>query len=397
MPDKIVLFIMDGLGDLPSPKTALQKARKPNLDRLAREGISGMMSTLWRGIVPGSDTSHMNLFGYPPERYYCGRGPLEALGAGMELRKGDIAFRANFATVDEKWNIIDRRAGRIPTEKGRVLAKGLDTTIDGVHFKFIPTVEHRGVLVMRGHGLGAGLDGTDPHGPGKVLSARGKDENGWKTAEALNKYTKWVYKKLDRHPANEDAKLPANILLVRGAGEYCEVEPVSRKYGVKSACVAGGALYKGVARFVGMDIVSVKGATGDKNTDLKAKGRAVLEALKNHDFVFLHVKATDSFSHDGDLNGKAKFISKVDGELVPMLAKSGAVLVITGDHTTACSRKEHTGYEVPVLVWNKDGRRDLVKTFDEVSCLSGGLGHIVGCDLMPIMLNEIGKGRMSGS
>ncbi len=403
MVNKAILLILDGLGDLPAPKsTPLQMAKKPNIERLAKNGIQGLMSTISRGTVPGSDTAHLSILGYAPEKYYCGRGPLEALGAAMLLEEGDVAFRANFATISGK-NILDRRAGRLESVAAKGLEKEANIRIGDVEVIFKSTSEHRGALVLKGSNLSANVSPTDPHHTGMMHVCVPTDETAEakRTAEIINKFTEVVSAKLETNRINIERKKkglpPANAILVRGAGRYKRVPSFSEVHGIKGACVAGGALYRGVSRFVGLDVLEVPGATGTKETDLKAKGFAAQKALAKNDFVFVHVKATDSFSHDGNAEGKRKFIERVDKELIPLLTETGAAIIITGDHSTVCSRKEHTGYEVPILVYEKGGRSDGLKKFDEINAMNGGLGHIRGKDVMPIILNIIGKAKMYGT
>ncbi|MFA5077682.1 MAG: 2,3-bisphosphoglycerate-independent phosphoglycerate mutase [Candidatus Micrarchaeia archaeon] len=403
MAEKAILLIMDGLGDLPAPvKTPLEAAKKPNMDALAKKGMQGMMSTLGRGVVPGSDTAHLQILGYALDRYYCGRGPLEALGAGMQLREGDVAFRANFATIEGNM-ITDRRAGRLDNASAKLLEKDANARIQDVEVIFRASTEHRGALVLRGPGLSPQVSPTDSHREGAFTPAKPLDasDGARKTAEIVNEFTRMVHARLEGSDVNKrrmrDGKKPANIILLRGAGIMGKAPKFSEMHGIRGACVAGGALYKGVARYAGMDVPDVKGATGDAGTDLKAKGLAALEALQKNDFVFVHVKATDSFSHDGNAKGKTQFIEKVDKELIPALAGNGAALFITGDHSTACVRKAHTGCEVPVLAYYAGGRKDGLKKFGESSAMHGGLGHIEGKDVMLIILNMIGKGKMCGS
>jgi len=399
---KAIVLIIDGLGDLPTPKTPLQAARKPNLDRLAKEGITGLLSTVGRGVVPGSDTSHLRIFGYEPKIWYPGRGPLEALGLGMELREGDVAFRANFATL-KAGMVADRRAGRIDTGTASRLAKLVSMRIEDVDAIFVNSVEHRGALVLRGPGLSPFVTETDPHAKAALPACMPTDESpeAGKTARIVGRFTEEVRKRLSGAPENrarEAKKLPpANVVLLRGAGVFRQVPPFGEMFGLRAACVAGGALYRGVAKFIGMDIFLVPGATGDKNTDLAAKGKAALKALETHDLVFLHVKACDSFGHDGDFKGKTNMIERIDKELVPIIMKSGACIVVTGDHSTPCCRKEHSGHEVPMLLWGPQERADSVKSFDEMSCMDGGLGHITGKHVMPIVLNTLGKAKKFGS
>jgi len=400
---KAIILVMDGLGDLPDAKgyTPLSAALKPNMDRLAEEGATGLFSAIGEGVVPGSDTSHLNIFGYCHEKYYPGRGPLEALGAGFSLKEGDIAFRANFATV-ENGKIIDRRAGRIPTEEAKAFAKHVQklrvgTGIDAI---FQPTVEHRGILVLRGKKLSPGITPTDPHSTGalpKSVPLDPKDRDAKRTAEALNKFTKMAMQKLEKAKENKPRRKPVNAIIARGAGTYVKIPSLYDRFGVRGACIAGGALYRGVASYVGMDVVNVNGATGTFETDLKAKGKAAIQALWSHDFVFVHVKATDSFSHDGNFDGKKNMIAKVDKEMVPILLRGNCHIIITGDHSTPVKRKAHSGDPCPLLAWGPDVRRDGSTKFDEFSCAKGGLGHLHGTELFHTMLNLIGKGQMVGT
>jgi len=399
---KAIILIIDGLGDLPTPKTPLQAAKKPNLDKLAADGITGLLSTVGRGVVPGSDTSHLRIFGYEPKIWYPGRGPLEALGIGLELREGDVAFRANFATLKDGI-VVDRRAGRIDTASAASISGRVSMRIEDVEVIFKNSVEHRGALVLRGPGLSPRVGDTDPHAREKVLECVPTDESpeAAKTARIVNKFTELIAGRLSQAPENKvrEAKglPPANVLLLRGAGVFSQVPSFGERFELRAACIAGGALYRGVAKFIGMDNFLVPGATGDKNTDLVAKGNATIKALETYDLVFLHVKACDSFGHDGDFKGKTRMIERIDKELMPIIMKGGAYLFVTGDHSTPCCRKEHSGHEVPMLLNGPEERTDGVKKFDEISCMDGGLGHITGKHMMPIILNTLAKGKKFGS
>lgn len=393
---KAILLIIDGLGDLPTPKTPLQAAKKPNLDRLAEKGITGMLAPLGRYVVPGSDTSHLQLLGYDPAFFYCGRGPLEALGIGMRLNEGDIAFRANFATVADG-EITDRRAGRIDTGTARELSRDLSMRINNVEIIFKSSVEHRGVLVLRGEGLSANITDTDPHSLGPLASCHPCDDTpeAAKTASIINIFTELSAERLSRDPANAKRKMPANMILLRGPGTHRDIPSFHERFGFNGLCVAGGALYRGVATYLGMDVGLIPGATGDLNTDLKAKADAVAKAMEDYDFVFMHIKGCDSAGHDGDFVAKRKMVERID-RIMPILEKTGACLVVTGDHSTPCSLKGHSGHEVPILVYRGE-RDDPVKKFDEISCARGGLGHLSGCDIIPLILNITGRAEKQGS
>ncbi|MFH1520881.1 MAG: 2,3-bisphosphoglycerate-independent phosphoglycerate mutase [Candidatus Micrarchaeota archaeon] len=393
---KVILLIIDGLGDLPTPKTPLQTAKIPNLHRLAKNGITGMLSPIDRFIIPGSDTAHLNILGYDPTVFYCGRGPFEALGLGIKLKEGDVAFRANFGTV-EGGRVIDRRAGRVDSETATSLVKYLPTKIDGIEVIFKTSVEHRGVLVLRGSGLSSNVSATDPHILGPIEECQPTDESpeAKRTAAIINKFTKMSIAALSSAPENQNRAKKANAILLRGAGHYIPAPSFYERFNLLGACVAGGALYRGVASFMGMDVIMVTGDTGDKNTDLRAKATATAKAIQNYDFVFMHVKMCDSFGHDGDFEGKKKALEKID-QIIPILEKTGASIIVTGDHSTPVSLKAHSSHAVPILVYGGE-RYDTIRKFDEISCASGGLGQIKGHDMINLILSITGKAQKYGS
>lgn len=401
---KAILLICDGLGDRPSVdgKTPLQAAYTPNLDALSEAGINGLMDVISPGIVPGSDTAHLSLFGYDPYTYYPGRGVFEALGADMELHKGDIAFRANFATVDEKMRVIDRRAGRKGSKELAEVLNGLE--IDGVKILLKNTTQHRCAVIMKGEQLSRYVSDVDTHEAGGFVQEckplkGGEDERN--TATIVNKFVKLSYELLNEHPVNaerrEKGELPANIILLRGAGSYGEITSLKERFGFNAACVAGASLYKGVAKYLGMNVISVEGATGRADTNLKNKAEAALQALKEHDFVFIHVKDADNNAHDGNFEGKKNIIARVDKELVARLKDADAYIAVTGDHSTPVSIKRHSSDPVPVVIKGEGVRTDDVNKFDEISVASGGLCRIKGLDLMPILSDFMGYYMMYGT
>ena len=411
---KAILIVCDGLGDLPNPafrgRTPLQSARKPNIDRLSSEGINGLLHTVPRGVIPGSDTAHLSLLGYDPMRYYRGRGPFEALGAGLELREGDVAFRCNFATVadrDGRLIVTDRRAGRI-REQAKELGPALDgMEIQGIKVIFKPTVEHRAALVLRGPGLSCMVSDADPHEGENAPVRESKPLDASKeaafTAGVVNEFVTKSFHALDGHPVNAaraKAGLPqANVALPRGAGIYRKPPLFGERFGIRGACIAGGALYKGVARFMGIDVVDVPGATGGMDTDVMAKGEAAARIVGDYDYVLVHVKGTDNAGHDGDFPGKVGMIERIDG-MVGLLLKrvpADTYIAVTGDHTTSCLKKRHSSEPVPFALRGPGIRVDGVKAFDEFSCASGGLGHIDGLFVMPTILDLLDKAHVYGS
>jgi len=352
-------------------------------------------------VVPGSDTAHLALLGYDPYEYYRGRGTFEALGAGIPLEHGDVAFRGNLCTVDDDWNVLDRRAGR-DSHGMDVLYESIDgQEIDGVRIKVQHTVEHRGAVVFSGKGLSNKVGNTDPHEVGvEVEHAEPSSDAGKKIADVLNKFTRQVYDILDPHPMNKErvklGKKPANILLCRGAGMFESVDPFVSRYEMKPICIAGGALYKGVARYIGFDTPDVPGATGTVETNLRAKADAVIGAASTHDFVFAHIKGTDSCGHDGKFDGKRDMVSRIDAEFLGAVKDHFDVMAITGDHSTPVSAGRHTADPVPVLLYHKAVRSDDARRLTEQECVRGALGHINGVDVLKLILDYCDKSHMFG-
>lgn len=402
--NKAILLVCDGLGDRPSigGKTPLQAAYTPNLDELSESGINGLMDVISPGIVPGSDTAHLSLFGYDPYKYYPGRGVFEALGANMELHDGDVAFRANFSTVDEQMRVIDRRAGRRGSKELEKALDGLE--IDDVKIYLRNTTQHRCALVMTGKNLSRYVSDVDTHEAGdfvqecKPLKA---GEDARKTAAIVDKFVRRSYELLNDHPINAERRRkgepPANIILLRGAGSYEHVTSLKERFGFHSACVAGASLYKGVAKYLGMKVLHVESATGKFDTNLKAKAEAALQALEVYDFVFVHVKDADNSGHDGNFDDKKRIIERVDEELVARIKDVGGYIVVTGDHSTPVTIKRHSSDPVPLLIKGVGIRTDDVKNFDEISVASGGLNRIRGIELMPMLADFMGYYIMYGT
>lgn len=404
---KILLVICDGMADRPSDAlkgmTPLEAAEAPTMDRLARDGQIGLMDVIAPGVVPGSDTAHLALLGYDPMKVYTGRGPFEAAGEGVEVRKGDVAFRCNFATVDGRMSVIDRRAGRISEGTDRLAAAMNGMSIEDVKVIFKQGVDHRAVLVLRGPGLDPRVTEVDPHHEGKVLESRALVPEAAKTARILNEFTRRSHDILAKHPVNlarqKEGKHPANITLARGPGSPPEVPSFTERHnGLKGAAVVGISLVRGLCGMSGLEVIDVPGATGSVNTDLDAKAAAAVKALESHDFVLLHFKATDLFGHDGDPDGKVRFIEKIDGALGKALdGLQGTMVCVTADHSTPCSVKDHAADPVPVLVWGPGLRFDATECFSEFEASAGGLGHIRGHELMNLLTGLAGRNPKFGA
>ena len=312
---------------------------------------------------------------------------------GLELHEGDVAFRSNVATIDSRGIVLDRRAGRIDST-GEFVSQLDGMMLDNTKFILKPGTGYRAVLVMRGHGLSDRITSNDPEVVGKPVMEIEPTETTKQarfTADVLNKFLENAYITLGDNPLNKqreaEGKPVVNCLLVRGAGYYEKLQTFEERYGLKACCIAGAGLYKGIGRMLGMDVPHVDGATGMLDTNVDAKIKKAIECLQTHDFVFVHIKPTDSLGEDGNWSGKKEFIEKIDKALAPLLELKGVRIVITADHSTPCECKAHSADPVPILVYGGVIKSDYVKDFSEKSCRTGGLGYISGKDMMKIILN----------
>ena len=396
---KAILLICDGMGDRPVPeldgRTPLEVANDVNMSNLALGGECGIMDPIAPGVRAGSDTSHLAILGYDPFVCYTGRGPFEAAGIGMDVRQGDVAFRCNFTTVDSNMVIADRRAGRIEEGTAELAAAVNGMQIEDVTCYFKESVAHRGALVLRGPGLGAAVTDTDPHEVGaKVHDARAccpDDAASAKTARIVNQFVRKSYELLKDHPVNKkriaEGKNPANIILPRGAGVAPNVQKFQEKYSLKGAAVVETGLIAGIAVYLGMDVIEIPGATGGLDSDVMAMGKGILNALADHDFVLCNVKGCDIAGHDGDANAKLAMIENIDKMIGLLMEEAGdnTYIVLTADHSTPVSIKDHSGDPVPIVFWGPDIRVDCVQEFDERAATRGGLLRIRGTDIMNIL------------
>jgi 2,3-bisphosphoglycerate-independent phosphoglycerate mutase len=397
---KGIIMIIDGMGDRPLKelgyKTPLEAAITPNMDKMAENGICGIMDPIKPGIRPGSDTSHISILGYDPYEVYTGRGPFEAAGVGVDVLPGDIAFRCNFSTADEDGIITDRRAGRIRegTEELARSINGINIDQD-VEVIFKESTGHRAVLVLRGNGLSDQVSDADPKHEGKapkmVVAIDGSQEAN-KTANILNKIVKESYEVLKNHPLNlkriDAGKPPANIIIPRGAGAVPNVQPFGEKYGLKPVCIAETGLIKGIAKIAGMELVDIKGATGGIDTNLENIKNGIIEtASKDYDFMLINVDGADEAGHDGQMDEKIKFIEKVDVVIGELMRIEDIYFILTADHSTPISTMDHTGDPVPIVICGPEVRVDDVKNFNERSVTKGGLCRIRGNNIMDILMD----------
>ena len=376
---KIVLLVMDGLGGapiIPGGPTELEAAATPTLDRMAAEGTLGALVPIRPGITPGSGPAHLALFGYDPLTYLVGRGVLEAVGVGVQVRKGDVAARGNFCSVDNAGRISDRRAGRIPTDQAAPLTERLATLeLPGVTTEVRHVKEHRFAVVLRGDGLAGDIDDTDPQQTGvPPLPAQPRSEGSRRTADLFNQWIAKANANLKREPK-------ANSLTLRGFASDPALPAFPEIYGLRSACIGVYPMYRGLASLVGMD---VKDFAGESPEDQFA---AVARYWNDYDFFFVHLKKTDSRGEDGDFDGKASAVAAVDAGLPRLLELKPEVVAVTGDHSTPALLKTHSWHPVPLLLWAPATvRADRSTAFGDRACETGGLGIFPSTDLLPLLM-----------
>ncbi len=385
---KIVLVVADGLGGLPQAPgglTELEAARTPNLNDLVKNNVCGLMDPVMPGIAPGSGPGHLGLFGYDPIQHQIGRGVLEALGIDFDLGPKDIAIRGNFCTVDEKGIITDRRAGRIATEASvKLVEKMRRIEIEGVKVFVEPVREYRFVVVFRGEELEGEVDDTDPQRTGaKPLEPKARNEASQRTAKVAAEFIRQASKILE-------GDHPANMITLRGIARKPPIPTMHEVYGLKSLAAAVYPMYRGLARLVGMDVLS-------DVTNLDEQIAALRKNWDSHDFFFLHFKYTDSTGEDGNFDAKVKRVEELDARIPDVWALKPDVLIVTGDHSTPAKLRSHSWHPVPVLLAADSCRPDAATEFGESHCLRGGLGRFPAKLLMVQALAHAGRLQKFGA
>jgi 2,3-bisphosphoglycerate-independent phosphoglycerate mutase len=376
-PSKMVFLIIDGVGGLPHPKTGkteLESARRPNLNRIARDSICGLIDPVSPGITPGSAPGHLAIFGYDPIQYNVGRGVVEALGIDLELKPDDIAARGNFCTVDDKGIITDRRAGRISTDRNTELCLLLNNiALEGAEISVLPVKEHRFVLILRGKALSPELADSDPQQTGLApKKIEPLSPQAQKTAEIVNEFVSQARSRL-QHEAS------ANMVLLRGFSRRPDIPSIPEIYKLKPAAIATYPMYRGLARLVGMQILP----GGDSITEQMNNLR---HYYADYDFFFVHFKSTDARGEDGNFQAKVKAIEELDNALPSLLGLEPEVLIITGDHSTPATLAMHSWHSVPLMLKSKWCRPDNVAEYSERACLAGGMGRFPATEIMPLAM-----------
>jgi 2,3-bisphosphoglycerate-independent phosphoglycerate mutase len=386
-PSKIVLLVLDGLGDLPvEGKTALETARTPHLDRLASKGACGLTDPVFRGITPGSGPSHLALFGYDPLRHQLGRGILEALGSGVEVGRNDLVARGNYATLKDNL-IVDRRAGRIPTSENERICRRLNESLQpppGIRVALFPGKEHRFVVKFSGEGLSDALTDADPQKDHKPpVAAAALSAEAAETVAVVSHFIADATRILSDEPV-------ANTVLLRGFSRFPAIPSMSELYKIQPAAVANYPMYKGLARLLGMEVLPVGGETRDLFDALES-------GYKDHDFFYVHYKKTDAAGEDGSFPAKVKAIEELD-PFIPRIEALGAdVVAVTADHSTPCLLKSHSWHPNPFLLAARSAMPDDVSVFSERACSRGFLGRFPALQAMPLLLAHAGKLQKFGA
>lgn len=419
---KLLYIVIDGMGDLPikalDDKTPLEAAKTPNMDDLAKKGKTGLLYTVKKGVAPESDAAVISLLGFDPFKFSPGRGVIEAVGAGIDLKDGDLALRCNFATLGENKKILDRRVARsLSTEEALELSKAANEevklTSHPATFEFKPTLGHRAVLVIKhkNKALSSRINNTDPaykivNGVGvaetnvkmvlKTCEPLDNSEEARISADLVNEFTDKTYELWDKHPVNlkrvREGKLKGNVVLSRDAGNQLpKFFSINKKYGVNFAALADMHAERGIAKLAGMESSLLPPPTGDLKKDCEIRVERVLETLQSHDCVYIHLKGPDEPGHDGNCYLKADVISAIDthffGNLLPKVNLKETLFCVTSDHATPCGLKVHSDTPVPLLISGGTIEDENCEKFSEKNCQKGSLGTLEhGYELMPKLM-----------
>jgi 2,3-bisphosphoglycerate-independent phosphoglycerate mutase len=381
---KILFLVIDGLPDDPIPalgnQTPLEAARRTNLDYFARNGLLGFFQPRFLGKLPDSEEVHLALFGYDPKKNLPGRGVLEAVGIGEKILPGDVVLRGNLATIDQNGIVVDRRAGRISTKRAEETIRPLSGLIvKGIKFFVKPVDGHRLAIILRGKGLSEKISDTDDKGlvGKKPRSCRplAKTKSAKFTADVLNQF-------LAR--ARTVLASAGSFILTRSTGRLQKVISFEKKWGLKAGAVSKGALYRGIAKYLGMTLLQENGGDPVSSVFIRNKFRAAKAALKKYDFIFCHVKGADLLAEDGDYLAKKRFIEIIDKELAVFKNLKGARLVITSDHATSSLKKSHAKGIIPLLIYPANGRSQS-QQFTEKGCQKGNLGEVKNLKIIKLV------------
>jgi 2,3-bisphosphoglycerate-independent phosphoglycerate mutase len=426
---KLIMVAIDGMGDLPiaelGNRTPLEAAKTPNLDFLAKKGRTGLMYTVRKGVAPESDVAVISLLGYDPFEYSTGRGIIEAVGAGIDVKDGDLALRCNFATLGRGKAIIDRRVKRtLTTEEATELSEAANSEIElescPSTFEFRNTLGHRAVLVLKSKHkekcLSSNITNSDPaytmvNGIGvatphvemvlKKSLPLDDTEEAINSANLVNEFIEKTYELWENHAVNvkraAEGKLKANCVLTRDAGSQLpRFFNINKRYNVNFAALADMHAESGIAHLAGMQATLLPPPSGDLEKDCEVRVKKLLDILPSHDCFYIHLKGPDEPGHDGNCHKKTKIISAIDkhffGRLLKEISLKDHMLCVTSDHATPCALKVHSDTPVPVLITGGKIRDEKILKFSERACENGSLGVLDrGCELMPKLMELLKK------
>ncbi len=395
---KYIVVLYDGMADYPVPalggKTPMELAKKPLLDKLARNGEIGLVKTVAEGLKPGSDIANMSVLGYNPKECYTGRSPLEAVSIGVEMLDSDIIFRTNLVTLSDEKNyedkvMVDYSAGDISTEEAREIIKSVEEHFGNDIYKFYGGVAYRHCLVWHGGTLDIGKM-TPPHDiSGRVIGEHlSKSEN----AKELVDMMKASYDFLMEHPVNKkriaEGKRPANSIWLWGEGTKPSLSNFKEKYGVDGSIISAVDLLKGIAKCAGMASPDVEGATGYIDTNFEGKAQCAIDELKTKDFVYIHLEAPDECGHRNEPENKVRAIEIIDekilGRLLPELEKyDDFKIMVLPDHPTPIVTMTHASDPVPYMIYQKSKASDNgISSFNEETAKATGSFIEIGHSLM---------------
>ena len=394
---KYIVIIPDGMADYPCKglfgKTPLQVAKTPNIDALCLEGEVGLVRTVPRSMEPASDIANLSILGYDPHRYYTGRGPLEAANLGVKLNKDEIAFRCNLVTVEKEADkLTDYSAGHISTSEAKILISKLNKRLANEFIKFYPGVSYRHLMVIKGDEKILKLKTIPPH---NIIQEKFSENLPiGEGAEILRDIIEKSYSILKEDEINsvriDLGENPANMIWLWGQGKKLELPSFEERFGISGAVISAVDLIKGIGKTVGLRVIEVEGATGYYDTNYASKGEEAIIALKDDDFVYVHIEAPDEAGHNGDIREKIKAIERIDHFVVKKAreyfrSNAGRILILA-DHFTPVELKKHCADPVPFLISGKGINSCGIEFFDEISARKSTLRIKQGWKLMEYFL-----------
>ena len=401
---KYIIILGDGMADEPigslGNKTVIQAAHTPYMDMLALKGRNGLLDTIPKGFAPGSEIANLSVLGYDVPAVYEGRGVLEAASMGIDIHDGEMAMRCNLISVNGDM-LKNHSAGHISTEEASELIHFLDKSLGGELFSFHSGVSYRHVLKMRGGNKF--INCTPPHDipeqPFKPNMIKAERPEAKDTAEALNGLILKSQEILRDHPINlkriSEGKDPANSIWPWSPGFRPNMKPLFEMFPIKSGSVISAVdLIRGIGVYAGLEVIMVEGATGLYDTNYEGKAEAALESLKEKDFVYLHIEASDEAGHEGDVPLKVRTVEYLDERIVKPIYEEivnwdePVTIAILPDHPTPCAIRTHTRDPIPFLIWHRDIEPDSVQTYDEFAAKDGGYGLLHSNQFMNTLFNK---------